>query len=115
MTNFSHGREAEAAAAEYLTRKGYEILAQNWRIRFCEIDIVASRAKIISFVEVKYRQNNQTGSGLEYITTKKLQQMRYAAETWMKDNNAKSSFRLAAIEVSGKTYEVCKFIESIEE
>jgi hypothetical protein len=35
------------------------------------------------FVEVKYRRTNRQGSGLEYVTAKKLEQMRFAASSWV--------------------------------
>jgi Holliday junction resolvase-like predicted endonuclease len=41
------GNEAEEQVAETLSSDGYKILAQNWRTRVCEIDIVASKDKIV--------------------------------------------------------------------
>lgn len=110
MTNFSHGREAEDAAAEYLQKQGYKILTQNWRTRYCEIDIVAQKAKCILFVEVKYRQNSRQGSGLDYITPKKLQQMRFAAEMWVQEHRWRGNYRLGAIELTGTTFQVTTFL-----
>ncbi|HET8708979.1 MAG TPA: YraN family protein [Candidatus Saccharimonadales bacterium] len=113
MTNFAHGREAEAAAAKYLENLGYTIHAQNWRTRQCEIDIVAKKNKTIYCVEVKYRQNAAQGRGLDYITPKKLQQMQFAAEVWASQNRWQSDICLAAIELSGPAYEIETFIDSI--
>jgi uncharacterized protein (TIGR00252 family) len=83
MNTTSIGREAEGIVAEYLKKQGYKLLDQNWRTRFCEIDLVMTKNKTVYFIEVKYRSNNQYGSGLEYITSKKLQQMKFAAEMWL--------------------------------
>lgn len=110
MTNFSHGREAEEKATEYLKRQGCEITEQNWRTRWCEIDIVAKRKKTIYFCEVKYRQNNSQGTGLDYITPKKLQQMNFAAEFWVTQNNWRGDYELRAIEVSGRDYLITNVI-----
>lgn len=74
------GRMAEQAAADYLRRHGFEVLAQNWRTRWCEIDIVARRGQTVCFVEVKYRGRTDWGSGLDYVTRRKVQQMYFAAE-----------------------------------
>jgi len=109
MTNFAHGRAAEDAAAEYLKKHGYMILDLNWRTRYCEIDIVAQQKKTIYFVEVKYRENDAHGSGLEYITEKKLQQMRFAAEMWVQENDWRGDYDIVAIEVSGPGYDVTSF------
>jgi uncharacterized protein (TIGR00252 family) len=113
MTNFAHGREAEAAAAVYLEKLGYKIIAQNWRTRQCEIDVVAEKKKTIYCVEVKYRQNAAQGSGLDYITPKKLQQMHFAAEVWASQNRWQNDICLAAIEVAGPNYDIETFIENI--
>lgn len=113
MTNFAHGREAEAAAAAYLEKLGYKIRAQNWRTKQCEIDIVAEKKKTIYCVEVKYRQNAAQGSGLDYITPKKLQQMHFAAEVWSSQNHWQNDICLAAIELTGPRYDVETHIESI--
>jgi len=44
---------AEGIARHYLIKKGYEILAANYKLKFGEIDIVAQKENTISFVEVK--------------------------------------------------------------
>ncbi len=110
MTSVSTGRRAEAAAAVYLQADGLTILAQNWRTRWCEIDIVAQKAKTIYFIEVKYRKANWQGTGLEYITPRKLAQMRFAAEFWVQDHSWKGDYSMGAIEVSGLTFDVTNFL-----
>jgi putative endonuclease len=47
------GGEGEELAAGYLLRKGYGILARNYRTRWGEVDIVATRGDDLAFVEVK--------------------------------------------------------------
>ena len=106
------GRQAEDAAADYLKRHGCKIISQNWRNVRCEIDIVAQRNKTIYFCEVKYRANLDQGSGLEYITPKKLNQMRFAAETWVYENDWKADYQLCAIEVSGALFKITAVIKN---
>ena len=43
------GRWGEAAAAEYLRRRGYTILACNYRCRLGEIDLIARRGNLVAF------------------------------------------------------------------
>jgi uncharacterized protein (TIGR00252 family) len=95
------GRAAEDAAAGFLRAKGCDILAQNWRTRWCEIDIVAFRSNTIYFVEVKYRSSVAWGDGLDYITPRKLQQMRFAAEFWCAKYKFGGDYRLAAVALTG--------------
>jgi uncharacterized protein (TIGR00252 family) len=113
VTNFAHGRQAEQAAAEYLIAQGYKILEQNWRTRYCEIDIVASKDKTIYFVEVKYRQSNNQGEGFDYITPKKLEQMNFAAEMWLGNNNWSGDCCLSAIELTGPNFVISEHITDL--
>lgn len=121
MTNFEHGRKAEAAAADYIQKHGYTVLAQNWRTPVCEIDIIAIKRKrftlgtnkTILFVEVKYRESGGQGGGLEYITPKKLKQMAFAAELWVQENRYGGEYALGAIEVSGEAYAVTGFLDNL--
>jgi uncharacterized protein (TIGR00252 family) len=101
MTNFDHGRAAEVRAAKYLVLQGYQILEQNWRTRWCEIDIVAKKNDTVYLVEVKYRQRAFQGTGLEYITPKKLQQMTFAAGFWVQAHHWQGDYQLAVISIDG--------------
>lgn len=116
------GNQAEQVAADYLKSKGFKIIGHNWRRPKCEIDIVASkqnskrvfdREKTIFFVEVKYRSSDQQGSGLDYITSTKLKQMKFAAQMWVDEYQWPGMYTLAAIEVTGKNFNITEFIENI--
>ena len=52
------GQRGEAAAARYLRRRGYKILARSDRFGPGELDLVALDRKTIVFVEVKTRQSH---------------------------------------------------------
>ena len=77
------GDMGEQTAADWLTADGHEIIARNWRTRYCEIDIVSVKDDVLWFTEVKYRKNDDFGGGLGAITAKKQRQMRFAAELFM--------------------------------
>jgi len=113
MSTFDTGRKAEAIAAQFLVRKGCEIVAQNWRTRRCEIDIIARRANIVYLCEVKYRAYSKQGSGIEYITDKKLNQMRFAAELWAAKTAWSGEYQLCAIEVSGPDFKITNVVKDI--
>lgn len=114
MSTTAIGRAAESVAAEFLIAKGCTVIAQNWRTRWCEIDIVAVRDSIIYFVEVKYRKSSIWGDGLEYITAKKLRQMHFAAEFWLAKHTCEGDYRLAAIGLTGEPPRVVRAVSSIE-
>lgn len=99
------GNKGEQLASEELIRLGYEIIERNWKTKWAEIDIVARKNKAIYFVEVKYRESNQQGDGLDYITDKKLYHMSRAAELWVGMNNWPGEYRLLAVAVNGASGE----------
>jgi putative endonuclease len=94
------GQNAEGRVADLLSKSGFKILSRNWRLKVCEIDIVAIKDEIIYFFEVKYRSTENQGSGFDYITSKKIKQMQYAAEIWVLQNKWDGDYRIAAAEVS---------------
>ena len=80
-TTAETGRAGERAAAEYLRRAGYEICALNWRSGRYELDIVARKAGIVHFVEVKTRSNLACGLPREYVPAAKQERIRKTAVT----------------------------------
>ena len=111
MSTTSTGQQAENAVAEYLRTRGYQIIEQNWRTRWCEIDVVAQKDDTTYFVEVKYRKSSYQGDGLAYITDKKLQQMSFAAELWVSSNNWQGGYELLGAAVTGDDFVVTDLIE----
>lgn len=105
------GRQAEAQAAAYLKQRGYRVLQQNWRTRYCEIDIVAAKDSVVYFVEVKYRSQGRHGTGIDYITSSKLRRMQFAARVWISRYAWQGDYRLVAIEVDGTNFAVTRLVE----
>lgn len=106
------GDAAENEVAEYLKKRGHEILARNWRTKFCEIDIVSRLGDTVYFTEVKYRKSDLQGGGLAAITTKKQRQMAFAAEYFaVKHGLHAANLLLAAADVSGRPPHVKGFLE----
>lgn len=72
------GRVGETAAAWWLRLKGWRIVARRVRTPAGEVDLVARRAGLVAFVEVKRRQ---TGAELDYaIDQYRLARVAAAAE-----------------------------------
>jgi ribonuclease HII len=109
------GRIAENAAAAHLEKLGHQIIAQNWKTKFCEIDIISEHKNTLYFTEVKYRANARHGDGLAAITPRKLKQMKFAAELYLNKNvlAGKYDVRLAAISLSQTPPQVDEFVENI--
>lgn len=103
------GNTAEQTVTDYLINQGHTIIERNHKTYFYEIDIISTKDSKIYFTEVKYRENSVHGNGLEAITPAKLQQMHYAALSYLKYTTTKfrnQEPQLAVASVSGKNYTV---------
>ena len=100
------GDRGEDAVCDYLVESGHEIVARNWKNKFCEIDVISRFNGVLCFTEVKYRR---AGGGLDAIDKKKLGQMRFAAELYLNENGGGAAI-LAAAEVAGDNYQVTDFL-----
>lgn len=76
------GRRAEALAAEFLSRAGYEILDRNHAIRRGEVDLVAREKGVLCFVEVRSRTSRAQGGPEETIGPVKARRVIAAATDW---------------------------------
>ncbi len=100
------GDRGESAVCDYLRESGHEIVARNWKNKYCEIDVISRFNGVLCFTEVKYRR---AGGGLDAIDKKKLEKMRFAAEMYLAKNGGGAAI-LAAAEVSGDNYQVTDFL-----
>lgn len=82
------GEVGETFVANHLKKKGYAILARNWRIKDGEIDLVAlSPSGKITFVEVKSRSSMAFGHPLEAISPDKAYRLQRLALAWLVSNS----------------------------
>lgn len=69
--NAELGRRGEDAAARFLDRHGYDIVARNWTCAAGEADIIARDGDAVVFVEVKTRSSCDYGMPAEAVDEKK--------------------------------------------
>ncbi|EOU2032395.1 YraN family protein [Clostridium perfringens] len=69
--NKSIGFYGEDLSAKFLEKEGYSILEKNFNCSSGEIDIIAIKDEIISFIEVKSRFSNSFGKPKESVTCSK--------------------------------------------
>lgn len=75
------GRRGERAAARFLRRRGWTIVAERWRGGGGELDLVAARAGTLAFCEVKARGDARTLA--EPLTAAQRARMRRAATAFL--------------------------------
>lgn len=99
----SFGAEGEKFAAEYLVNNGYRLLDMNYRCgRMGEIDIVASEAEFICFIEVKTRTGSTFGRPCEAVGWKKQENLKRLAWAYLKHKGLTgSNARFDIIEITG--------------
>lgn len=95
------GKWGEDTAVEYLTQKGYEVVARNVRTPYGEVDIVAKQSDVIIFVEVKTRTSNTMGLPEESITPRKREHMLAAADHYAAENKI-DHWQIDVIAIEGK-------------
>lgn len=99
MTKTDLGNWGEEKAVGFLRRKGYSIVARNFRCRQGEIDIIARRRNIIAFVEVKLRKNADYGAAREFVTYAKRSRIIRTAQLWMSMHEGEYQPRFDVIEI----------------
>lgn len=80
------GLQAEALAARYLERKGYQILAQRYRSRQGEIDLIAQQRETLVFVEVKYRSCLASGRPVLAVDPRKQRRLYQTALFYLRQS-----------------------------
>ena len=97
MNRTKIGSEAEEIAVRYLKgKKGYRILARNFRYGRKELDIVARDGDTVVFVEVKMRNSTRFGFPEESVNGRKMNRISLVARHFLR-----SMYR--------ESYEGCRF------
>ena len=100
MKTRARGNRGEAEVANYLRKKGYTLLASQWRCRFGELDLVAKDKRgTICFVEVKLRSAGSIAMPREFVDSRKQERLRTAASAYMSTHELDEPARFDVAEV----------------
>ena len=77
------GLDGEKRVANYLRKKGYTVIKQNYSCRYGEIDIIAENNEYILFVEVKLRKKGSLVSAAEAVDSYKQQRILLTAKDYL--------------------------------
>ena len=100
--NNTLGLEGEQVASDYLKKKGWQILEMNYRYSRSEIDLIASKDKLIIFVEVKTRTNTNYGHPEDFVDEKKAENIQKGAEHYIRETDWKGNIRFDIISIIKK-------------
>ncbi len=96
----SLGRRGEDAAARFLRKLGYVIVARGHRDKIGEIDLIAVDGRTVVFIEVKTRTADQKGTPAEAVDADKQQRLTKLALAYMKRHDlleCKARFDVVAV------------------
>lgn len=93
------GAWGESLAGRFLQKKGYTILAANYRCRYGEIDLIARNRKYLVFVEVKLRRSDRFAQGREFVDMRKQERLRATASMYLAAHDETLPARFDVIEI----------------
>lgn len=77
------GARGERAALDLYLRRGFTLVANNWRCSLGEIDLIVRRRDVLVFCEVKTRRGSSRGVGFEAVDSRKRRKLRSLAEVFL--------------------------------
>lgn len=94
------GQQGEQAAADYLLALGYTLVWRNYRYGRAEVDLIMQLGgELLIFVEVKTRSTTQFGYPETFVTERKRQLFRLAAEQVQEELNWQGDIRFDVLAV----------------
>ena len=79
----SKGQFAERRACRYLQRQGLKLVDKNYRCTRGEIDLIMRDKEQLVFVEVRYRENQRHGTGIDSVDSKKIKKLILTARHYL--------------------------------
>jgi putative endonuclease len=93
------GSEGEDLAVRFLQKKGYRIVARNYRTPVGEIDIIARDGDTIVFIEVKTRTDISFGYPFEAVNKRKRQKLKNLALLYLKRQGKEPPVRFDVLSI----------------
>ena len=96
------GARGEQAALDLYRRRGFTLVARNWRCSIGEVDLVVRRRDLLVFCEVKTRSSARHGGGFDAVDARKRRKLRALAEVFLLTHGAGASsvrFDVASVAV----------------
>ncbi|HEY9487646.1 MAG TPA: YraN family protein [Chryseosolibacter sp.] len=108
------GGLGENLAAEFLVKKGFQVVVRNYRWRKAEIDLIVQRDNWLIFVEVKTRSSNAWGEPESFVSDLQRRLIYDAAEEYIFSTDWRGNIRFDIISVKpGTRPEIVHFEDAI--
>lgn len=96
------GREGEKAAADFLRRRGFDVVGAGFLARRGELDLICRRGRELVVVEVKTRTSDAFGSPLEAVGAPKRRALMAAAAEYRALAEWRGPIRFAVIGLTAR-------------
>ena len=94
------GLRGEDLAEKFVKKEKYKIIERNFQTRYGEIDIIARKANIIVFIEVKTRASSEFAQPWEAVGFRKRKNLKAAAKIYLQQHPVREcEFRFDVISI----------------
>jgi len=108
------GVRAEQKARHYLEKQGLHFVAQNFRCKVGEIDLIMRAGEVWVFVEVKFRQTNQYGAAAEYFTRGKAAKVKRAIAQYFLTSGLNSEHTAHRIDLVAMDGDQIQWLQAVD-
>lgn len=77
------GHTAELAACDFLRKQGFDLVEQNFRSQYGEIDLIMLESELLVFIEVRQRPRSHFGSAIDSVTASKCRKIARTAAYYL--------------------------------
>ena len=96
------GRQAEQRAKKFLSARKLNLVDENYRTRFGEIDLIMCDGSTLVFIEVRYRRRSTYGRAGESIGRDKQSRIIRSAHEFLKTYPHEGPVRFDVVTFDGK-------------
>lgn len=96
------GMQGEKIAKNYLMKRGYRVITENYRAKNYEVDLILQKNDTMVFVEVKVRSHKGYGTPESFVDSQKEHRIVEAAENYLWETawEGKVRFDIIGIEMA---------------
>lgn len=120
MSSKEKGDWAEKKAEHFYLKRGYRVLAEKYRYKHGEIDLIVAKGDLVRFIEVKARTGFTYGLPSQYVNYYKREHLRRTAKAFIFKNaeemsNSNFVFDIAEISLYNRKIRILKNAFEIKE
>lgn len=100
LNNQEKGKKGEDLAQAFLEKKGYTLVAKNWRKAPYELDLVMEDGKTLVIVEVKLRSSSFFGNPETFVTKTKQRHLAKGAQLLIREHPPLGEVRFDVVAIT---------------